>query len=268
MTISTDNQNTGFIVIHRSILKWEWYDNINVRLVFMHLLLTVNWENKKWHGKEIKRGQIITSLSKLAKNTGLTVRQVRVTLDKLKMTGELTIETTNEYSLISITNYDKYQSNDKPFDNQMTNECQTNDKRMTTTKQLNKETSKQDSILSPIIPFNLDFITDESFKDLMQELVEHRKAIKKPFKTQRGVEIIYNKLLKLSSQDYETARLIVDESIGGGYQGIFALSQSAVKKTGNKILANGKMEGESTFDFNMRMTQERLKQFEREENNA
>lgn len=39
----------GFINLHRKILDWEWYDDINVFRVFTHLLLTVNWTPAKWH---------------------------------------------------------------------------------------------------------------------------------------------------------------------------------------------------------------------------
>ena len=37
----------GFINLHRKILDWEWYDDINVFRVFTHLLLTVNWTPAK-----------------------------------------------------------------------------------------------------------------------------------------------------------------------------------------------------------------------------
>lgn len=162
----------GFISIDRKILEWEWYTDINVVRLFTHLLLTVNWEDKKWQGKVIKRGQIVTSLSSLAKQTGLGVQSVRTCLEKLKKTKELTIKTTNKYTLISITNYDYYQSpNTQPTRNQqtsqnqqskmevnskeyqefidfknkqLTNNKQTNNNQLTTTKQINNLTNKQD----------------------------------------------------------------------------------------------------------------------------
>jgi len=122
-------------------------------------------------------------------------------------------------------------------------------------------TSPTDSnIILPPTPFNLNFITDESFKDLMQELVEHRKSIKKPFRTQKGVEIVYRDLLQFSNNNFEIARRIIDNTIAGGYQGIFALKQSAIKKTTK--------EEETTAQYNLRMIQERLKQEAMEANNA
>ena len=40
----------GWIKLHRQILDWEWYDDINVKVLFLHLLLTANYEDKKWQG--------------------------------------------------------------------------------------------------------------------------------------------------------------------------------------------------------------------------
>ena len=52
--------NKGFIKFYRNITEWEWYDNDVIFRVFFHLVATVNWKEKKWHGVTVKRGQIIT----------------------------------------------------------------------------------------------------------------------------------------------------------------------------------------------------------------
>lgn len=91
------------------MLKWEWYDDINTKVVFLHLLITVNYEDDKWHGITIKRGQRISSYGKLAKETRLSVKSVRTAINHLKSTGEVANETTSQYSLFTVINYDKYQ---------------------------------------------------------------------------------------------------------------------------------------------------------------
>ena len=132
----------GFIKIHRQIIDWEWYTNIPVRVLFGHCLLRANHRDNKWQGHLIKKGSFITSYEKLSIETGLTIRQVRTAINKLKTTGELTHKTTSQYSIISINNWDKYQLDDTQDDKQMTNERQTNDKRMTTNK--NDKNEKND----------------------------------------------------------------------------------------------------------------------------
>ena len=36
---------SGFIKLHRKILKWEWYDEPNTMRLFIHLLLTASIED-------------------------------------------------------------------------------------------------------------------------------------------------------------------------------------------------------------------------------
>lgn len=124
-----------FIKLYDKILKWEWYNDINTFRLFIHLLLKANYKDLKFEGKTIQRGQLVTSLTGLSAQTGLTVRQVRVSLDKLKMTGELTSSSYARYRIITIVRYDEYQSNDKLNDKQMTGSMagkwQADDKLMT-----------------------------------------------------------------------------------------------------------------------------------------
>ena len=115
----------GWIKIHRKFVNWEWYDDINTKTVFLHLLLSANYVNKNWKGIEIKRGQKITSLNNLAKETNLSIQEVRTSLKRLKSTHEITIETTNKYTLITIEKYNDYQDdnikNNKQNNNQSNN---------------------------------------------------------------------------------------------------------------------------------------------------
>lgn len=104
------NKFSGFVKIHRSILNWEWYSDIPTFRLFVHLLLTVNHKDEAWQGVVIRRGQRVTSYSKLAEETGHTISTIRNTLNKLKTTGEITYETTAKYGIVTIKNYDKFQA--------------------------------------------------------------------------------------------------------------------------------------------------------------
>lgn len=76
--------NSGFITLHRRILDWQWYEDANVMRVFLHLLLTANHKDKKWKETTIKRGQLATSYDSISMKLGLTARQVRTSVGKLK----------------------------------------------------------------------------------------------------------------------------------------------------------------------------------------
>ena len=127
--------NAGFILLYRQITEWEWYQNPNTFRVFLHCLLMANFTDGRFEGKEIKRGQFVTSLPNLAKQTKLSIRQVRVALDHLIMTGELTNKSYTKFRVITVVNYDKYQSNDRQIDSQMTDKGQTSDSQMTNKRQ-------------------------------------------------------------------------------------------------------------------------------------
>lgn len=105
------SSNKDFIKINRKILYWEWYTDVPAKTLFFHCLIKANWKDGKFQGKTIRRGQFVTSLSHLAFETGLTVKQVRLALEKLQETGEIRAKSEHrKYSVITVLNYDKYQT--------------------------------------------------------------------------------------------------------------------------------------------------------------
>lgn len=102
--------NSGWIKLYRSLLNWEWWHDHNTCRLFLYLILTANIENKTWKGVEVKRGQLITSRAKLSIGTGLSEKQIRTSLCKLKMSQEVASKSASKFSIITICNYDKYQS--------------------------------------------------------------------------------------------------------------------------------------------------------------
>ena len=100
----------SFITVDRKILKWEWYQDVKVFHLFLYFLLRANWEDGRWKGIEVKRGQLITGRLQLSKDTGLSEREIRTCQNKLKTTGEVTIKSTSKYSIITICKYDVYQN--------------------------------------------------------------------------------------------------------------------------------------------------------------
>ena len=123
--------NVGWIKLHRQILNWEWYSDTNTFRLFIHLLLTANFKDQKYQGKLIKKGSLLTGRDKLSYETGLSVREVRTCLERLKSTNEIAIKSNSKGTEIQIVNYDKYQIET----NEMTNERPTNDQQMTTIKE-------------------------------------------------------------------------------------------------------------------------------------
>lgn len=139
--------NNGFIQLHRKLINWEWYSDIPVRLTFIHLLIIANWENKNWKGINIKRGQVIIGRKKLSKEIGISERQLRTALTKLKSTSEIATKTTNKFTVLTLIKYEDYQNiktttTSKTTSNE-SNERPTNDQQTTTTKEYNNIINKE-----------------------------------------------------------------------------------------------------------------------------
>ena len=131
----------GWIKLHRAMTEWEWYQDINTKVLFIHLLLKANTQDKFWKGALIERGQYVSSYTHLSSETGLTIAQVRRAVENLKSTGELAHLNCGRYGLFTIINYDKYQSNDS----HSTALAQSNNRLSTTTKELkNKKKEKSE----------------------------------------------------------------------------------------------------------------------------
>ena len=143
--------------------EWRWYHNSTMVHLWVNLLISAR-EEDGWHGMvEVKRGQVITSLSKLSAETGISIRKIRTCLSNLVKSGEIKEMTNNHYRIITIIDYNMYQKadvvynkgshteikeNDKRNNNittcisednknicdKLTNECQTNDKQVSNIK--------------------------------------------------------------------------------------------------------------------------------------
>lgn len=98
-----------FIKLFRNIRDWRWYSDANTMRVFIELLLTANIKDNDFMNVQVKRGETVTSLKKIANNLDLSMQEVRTAIDHLKATNEITCKRYSKFSIISITNYDRYQ---------------------------------------------------------------------------------------------------------------------------------------------------------------
>ena len=100
----------GWIKLHRSLLEWEWYDDKNALTLLIHLLVTVNYEDKKWKGISVQSGSRITSWDSLKMELkSMSKQQIRTAMYKLENSGEITRQTTNKYQVITLVKWYKLQ---------------------------------------------------------------------------------------------------------------------------------------------------------------
>jgi len=138
--------DNGWIKLHRRIQKSDVYKTLNAvqRDVMIQCLLLANHEPHSWEWQdkiyEVVEGEFITSLKSLKKvcAKGVSVQNIRTSLDKLEKWSFLTNKSTKTGRLIKIVNWAKYQSKDtktnKVTNKQLTKNQQSTNKALTTNK--------------------------------------------------------------------------------------------------------------------------------------
>lgn len=128
-----------YVKISRKILDWEWYTDINTKVLFLHILLKANWKPSRFQGTEVPRGSLVTSQQNMAAETGLTIKNVRTALKHLENTGEVAVSRHPKFSVITVKNYNQYQSSGS----QMAVDGQSNGSRGATIEEGKKERKEE-----------------------------------------------------------------------------------------------------------------------------
>jgi hypothetical protein len=202
----------GWIKLHRKMVEWEWYDDANTFRLFMHCLIKANHKDKTWRGNDIKRGEFITSYDKLAKELKLSVKQIRVSLGKLKKTNEVASKSTTQHTVIQVLRYDEYQEEGKQSDEQKANKRQTRGKRGATTK--NDKNDKNEKKQS--VELCLDGISSDKL-ELVKTYIDYRKEIGAKL-TQRALDLLTD---KINNHSYAQVEHVINKSIENSWKGLF-----------------------------------------------
>lgn len=100
--------NRGFIKLPRDIINSAWYHKGNTIRVYLHLVLLANISDCMFETHTVHWGQVATSRKSLADSLHLSVQEVRTALTHLKTTGEITIETTSKFLIVTINHFEKF----------------------------------------------------------------------------------------------------------------------------------------------------------------
>ncbi len=184
----------GFIKLHRKLTEWEWYDDPNTFRLFIHLLLKANYKDKKWHGITVKRGSFITGYDKLTSELNLSKQQIRTSITKLKSTGEITYQSTHQYSVATIVNYDVHQDREKVATHQVTPKAtpyqHTSNTRATPTKNVKKDKNVKNKDIY-VFDFKKEVLLLGVDKETLNDWLKVRKN-----KKATNSQTAYNSILK------------------------------------------------------------------------
>lgn len=223
----------GWLKLYRDIIDKPIWKNSTPeqKTILITLLCMVNHDEEtwEWKGKKYvcKAGQKITSLPKIAQEAGkgISLQNVRTALERFKKLEFLTDESTNESRLITIINWDLYQTGDTKVTDELTGDQQMGNRRVTSNKNnknnKNKEIINNKSLFQNLVDL---YTSNKELSDTIVEFMNHRKNIKKPIKTEYALKLILNKLDKFT-QDDSVKIEILNQSIANGWQGIFELKK-------------------------------------------
>jgi hypothetical protein len=197
--------------------------------LWWRLLLEANFADNDWQDMVIKRGQLVTSIAKLSVESGLSAKQVRLCLERLKKTGEIGLETTNKYTIITICNYDDYQSLDQQQGQtkgkRRANKGQTEGKQRANGGQQDNKSNKGNESKEGKEDIEKEKSEKEKndFDVLFDEWLEYKKQRKETYHSQLALDRMKTKLRNLSGNNIETARAIINEAMANNWAGFFAL---------------------------------------------
>lgn len=171
--------SSSWIKVHRKIVDWEWYTDSSTVHLFFHLLIKANYKESSYRGMAVERGQVLTGRKKLAAETGISEQKIRTGLERLKETNEITIKSTNKFSVITICNYDTYQGEEEAINqqiNQQDNQQITTSKKNKEIKNKNTTTQKQGTLTDIAVKEREQVPYEDIVKAYHEELPSWRKV--------------------------------------------------------------------------------------------
>lgn len=229
----------GYVKLYRKIKNTSvWSDSDKLKL-WIYCITEATHEPKTIvNGNtavKLEKGQFFTGRNILEKEFNKGVKKSKMVsgktlfrwlelFEKLEM---LSIKKTNKFSIVTVTNWDKYQCNDQ----QVSNKCPTDVQQVSTIKnikniknikkEINKE--KKDEFYTMIHSYT----ENEKLRKSLAEFVEMRSSSKKDkgMFTLNALKKNLNKLSNLSANDEEKIK-IVDQSIEQTWKAFYPLKEN------------------------------------------
>ena len=136
--------NRGFIKVWRKTVDAGWLQNHKLCAFWLWCLLKATHKEYDLivgcQQVHLMPGDFVFGLNKASEELAMSIRSIRTIINFLKKSQNLTIKTTNKFSIISIVNWDIYQQTETTIDTQndkpLTSYRQATDKLPTTNKNI------------------------------------------------------------------------------------------------------------------------------------
>ncbi len=155
---------------------------------------------------EVFPGQFIFGRKVASEALNISEQTIRTCMEYLKKSKNITIKSTNKFSIITIVNWDTYQTEDEKTTIKSTNDQPTTNQQLTTNKNVKNVKEKY------IYPDWLNLELWSEFKNL-------RIKLKKPL-TEYAEKLAVNSLKKIIDSG-ETQESILNRTIQNGWKGFY-----------------------------------------------
>lgn len=145
----------GWIKIHRKILENPIIcKDSDYLAVWIYILLNATHKEipALFKGKKIilQKGQLITGRKSMSNYLRVSESKIYRIINDFKSEQQIEQQTSNQNSLITILNWDKYQQNEQQNEQQMNNERTTNEQQVNTNKNVKNDKNVKNEIINNI----------------------------------------------------------------------------------------------------------------------
>lgn len=221
----------GWVKLHRKMLDNPVIMKDAEHLaVWTYLLLNATHEDYPalFKGKKIvlEPGQLITGRKLIASALAVNESKVRRILDAFEIDQQIDRQRSNQNTLISLKNWEKYQIFDQQSDQLPTNDRPTTDQRPTTNKNIknNKnvknERNNKESALQLFNRLIADFTISVPLVEKMEEWIVYKSERKQTYK-ETGLKTLLKQVAE-REQTYGSIAImdLIDECMARNYSGI------------------------------------------------
>lgn len=173
----------GWVKLHRELIeKAIWTESTpEQKTILITLLMMANHKEKEWEFKneryKAKPGQFVTSLKSITEKSGkgISIQNVRTALDRFKKYDFLTYESTNKNRLVTIVNWELYQTKKEKLTSESTSSQQATNKQLTTNKNVKNVKNVKETI-----PYGeiINYLNDKADRNFSSKSRGNQSVIK------------------------------------------------------------------------------------------
>lgn len=190
----------------------EWYRETSVKSCREHamiqwLVMNANITESEWNGITVKRGQVVTSLSKLSEGVQQSLQQTRNTLDNIVNNKEVTKTATKTYTIITICNFDNYVGLNFCDNKEENKEATQRATQRATKKQQSEQQQIRDIIEKKDIESTsrTDVLEDAEIIDISEDAGKNSKRVRAREKPETPKEVTWRDSFEVYLQDCRDA---------------------------------------------------------------